>query len=186
MNLLVHFFAPLGFLLLVLSVGGALCRWVGSRLSAFAVALIGSMVVPYLASAILQQSILVGVWIGLALGASIIAFYLINGGRIIRLIDFLPLHDPVGFFVLAVLVFGPLLPGLFGGGFFIPNANFDFIYQAVDARYMAMNDPTVFEPVPSGGALLIFLWIGAPTSRVDICLRSFKQALRTSFLVVVW
>lgn len=47
--------------------------------------------------------------------------------------------------LLILLAAVALMPALFSQGLFLPNANFDFIYQAVDAHYLADHSATSFQ-----------------------------------------
>ena len=158
MSLIVNVVIPLFFSFIVICISGVINRWLGSRLSALALTLASVMAIPFVFAAMFQISLTAVGHVFVIAPLVVFAIHFYKKGKALDLLSMFDKCDLLNLGIIAILVFGPLLPGLWGGGYFITNPNFDFIYQSVDARYMATHDPTVFDPPLNGSLDLPLDW----------------------------
>jgi len=145
MPLLVNIVVPIIFSLLIIGCAGIVNQYIKSKLSAFGLAIASLMAIPFIISAIFQKTIIFGGIVFLGAALSLYYYHFCKKGKASDLLSIFAKEDLFYLGIIAIFVIGIFLPGILGDGYFIPNPNFDFIFQSVDARYMSMHDPTVFD-----------------------------------------
>lgn len=152
-----------------------------SRELAMGFALAVPMALPYIVSGILRQPVGTGFLISAFFTLAWIVFLALKQLRCSKVkgVEFFDKTELLSILFVVFLCGSLLLPGIYTDGYFIPNANFDFIYQTVDSRYMYLHQPTVFNPTATGAADLPLSWFANEQGRY---LSSVLQAVVSSYI----
>jgi hypothetical protein len=172
---------PFGLFVLYLLFARALMGALNNRNLALGFALAIPMALPYVVSGIIRMPIVSGFWVSfvlIAIWAIFSYFKSCQCSSVMReaFFKWRELSCVLGIILITAIIF---LPGVFSDGYFVPNANFDFIYQSVDARYMYLHQPTEFNPGATGAEDLPLTWSANEQGRY---LSSVIQAIVSNYV----
>lgn len=181
MPLVVNIVLPLLLFLVYLALARAFMLVLKERELAMGFALAVPMALPYIVSGVLQRSVGTGFLISAFFMLTLIVFFTLKQLRCsgVKNVSFFDRAELLSVLFIVFLCGSLLLPGVYTDGYFIPNANFDFIYQTVDSRYMYLHQPTVFNPTATGAADLPLSWSSNEQGRY---LSSVLQAVVSNYV----
>lgn len=149
------FFVPILMLFAVLGLAWVLDLQIKNSPLSIALSACSFMAVPFALAGIFQQNI----QFGFALFALLVSALSIHQLITVERSNIFLSRSFCGEFLLTCLIaLVVVFPSYLSGGLPITHPNYDFIYQSVDAHFMAKSNPTVFESIQTGGSDLPLDW----------------------------